>query len=418
MTLLRLALGATGPSTSTSSARARAAGRLPRRGRRRRHQAQRRPRRRPARLRRAATTTSAARFTASGVLAAPVVVTRNRTRLAAPARRRRQRRQRQRRHGRPGDGRRREDAGRRRDVRRACRRTRSRSRPPASSACQLDARQRRQGPARRARRAVGDYATFAESIRTTDAFPKQATRRGRARRRHRHALSAQCKGAGMIQPNFATMLCFVQTDAVLPAPRPPTCCSASASSAPSTASRVDGQLSTNDTAILMASGASRRQGRAARPRTRARFGEALDALLRQLALLIVRDGEGAKRTGRVVVTGVAPERLRARRARGRQLAAGQGRAARRRPELGPDRAGRRRRAARQPRRCRSTSPSRTSSVCAERRRRPARRAALADAVAGPEVDYTVTLPGEGADAEVFFSDLSHDYVTINADYTT
>ena len=44
--------------------------------------------------------------------------------------------------------------------------------------------------------------------------------------------------------------------------------------------------------------------------------------------------------------------------------------------------------------------------------------ALADAVAGPEVDYTVALPGEGADAEVFFSDLSHDYVTINADYTT
>jgi glutamate N-acetyltransferase/amino-acid N-acetyltransferase len=45
-------------------------------------------------------------------------------------------------------------------------------------------------------------------------------------------------------------------------------------------------------------------------------------------------------------------------------------------------------------------------------------AALADAVAGPEVDYAVTLPGEGADAEVFFSDLSHQYVTINADYTT
>ena len=44
--------------------------------------------------------------------------------------------------------------------------------------------------------------------------------------------------------------------------------------------------------------------------------------------------------------------------------------------------------------------------------------ALAAAVAGPEVDYRVALPGEGADAEVFFSDLSHEYVTINADYTT
>ncbi len=44
--------------------------------------------------------------------------------------------------------------------------------------------------------------------------------------------------------------------------------------------------------------------------------------------------------------------------------------------------------------------------------------ALARAVAGEEVEYTVALPGEGADAEVFFSDLSHDYVTINAEYTT
>jgi len=44
--------------------------------------------------------------------------------------------------------------------------------------------------------------------------------------------------------------------------------------------------------------------------------------------------------------------------------------------------------------------------------------ALADAVAGPEVEYEVTLPGTGADTEVFFSDLSHEYVTVNADYTT
>jgi glutamate N-acetyltransferase/amino-acid N-acetyltransferase len=44
--------------------------------------------------------------------------------------------------------------------------------------------------------------------------------------------------------------------------------------------------------------------------------------------------------------------------------------------------------------------------------------ALAAAVAGEEVEYTVGLPGEGAEAEVFFSDLSHDYVTINAEYTT
>jgi glutamate N-acetyltransferase/amino-acid N-acetyltransferase len=45
-------------------------------------------------------------------------------------------------------------------------------------------------------------------------------------------------------------------------------------------------------------------------------------------------------------------------------------------------------------------------------------AALAEAVAGDEVEYRVVLPGDGAETEVFFSDLSHEYVTINADYTT
>src|SRR5205814_1841429 len=108
--------------------------------------------------------------------------------------------------------------------------------------------------AARGRLAADGDATFAESIRTTDAFPKQASLElelpsGRVR------LAAQCKGAGMISPNFATMLCFVQTDAAL---------------APETADlligvcvkrsfdriSVDGQLSTNDTAILIASGAS------------------------------------------------------------------------------------------------------------------------------------------------------------------
>jgi len=44
--------------------------------------------------------------------------------------------------------------------------------------------------------------------------------------------------------------------------------------------------------------------------------------------------------------------------------------------------------------------------------------ALAQAVARDEVEYVVELPGEGHETEVFFSDLSHEYVTINADYTT
>jgi glutamate N-acetyltransferase/amino-acid N-acetyltransferase len=43
---------------------------------------------------------------------------------------------------------------------------------------------------------------------------------------------------------------------------------------------------------------------------------------------------------------------------------------------------------------------------------------LAEAVTGNEVEYELTIPGEGGETEVFFSDLSHDYVTTNAEYTT
>ncbi|MGH2839730.1 MAG: bifunctional ornithine acetyltransferase/N-acetylglutamate synthase, partial [Solirubrobacteraceae bacterium] len=148
-------------------------------------------------------------------------------------------------------------------------------------------------------RADGDEE-FTDAISTTDAFPKRASLHvtlpsGSVR------LSAQAKGAGMIQPSFATMLCFVQTDAAL---------------VPETAElllgvcvkrsfdriSVDGQLSTNDTVILQCSGAS---GVRVAPESadEVRLGEALDALLRMLAVMIVRDGEGSKRIGRVVVRG-------------------------------------------------------------------------------------------------------------------
>ncbi|MEA2294312.1 MAG: glutamate N-acetyltransferase / amino-acid N-acetyltransferase, partial [Solirubrobacteraceae bacterium] len=127
---------------------------------------------------------------------------------------------------------------------------------------------------------------FAEAIRTTDALPKQATLEvalsaGTVR------LTAQAKGAGMIQPQFATMLCFVQTDPALPVETADLLFGVCVKRSFDRIS-VDGQLSTNDTAILMASGAS---GVAVEPESEAelRFGEALDAVLRRLALLIVRD---------------------------------------------------------------------------------------------------------------------------------
>jgi glutamate N-acetyltransferase / amino-acid N-acetyltransferase len=260
---------------------------------------------------------------------------------------------------------------------------------------------------------TGDEA-FGEAIRTTDLFPKRAAvdvtlPSGTVR------ITAQAKGAGMISPNFATMLCFVQTDAGL---------------APETADlllgvcvkrsfdriSVDGQLSTNDTAILMASGAS---GVRIEPESEdeVRFGEALDYLLRRLAMLIVRDGEGSRRVGRVVVHGGhEPHVIASARAVADSplvKAALHG---------GDPNWGRIAQAVGQAVHDAAPLPVdiwiEDVQVCAAGAARPYDEPALAAAVAGEEVEYTVGLPGQGAEAEVFFSDLSHEYVTINAEYTT
>jgi glutamate N-acetyltransferase/amino-acid N-acetyltransferase len=57
-------------------------------------------------------------------------------------------------------------------------------------------------------------------------------------------------------------------------------------------------------------------------------------------------------------------------------------------------------------------------VCVRGAGVPFDEGALAEAVSGPEIEYRVGLPGEGAESEVYFSDLSHGYVTVNAEYTT
>lgn len=267
--------------------------------------------------------------------------------------------------------------------------------------------------ARAALRPDGDR-DFADAIRTTDAFEKRAALAvelpsGTVR------LSAQAKGAGMISPRFATMLCFVQTDAVLDAATADLLLGVTVKRSFDRIS-VDGQLSTNDTAILMASGAS---GVHVAPETEdeLRLGEALDALLRQLALMIVRDGEGARRIGRVVVSGDEPAELeRVARAVANSplvkaaLHGGDpnwGRIAQAVGAALPD-----------------AAPLALDiaiegvQVCAEGSALRHDEQALAAAVAGDEVEYLVRLPGDEAETEVFFSDLSHEYVTINAEYTT
>jgi glutamate N-acetyltransferase/amino-acid N-acetyltransferase len=260
----------------------------------------------------------------------------------------------------------------------------------------------------------GGDAAFAEAIQTTDAFEKRAALSvelpgGTVR------LSAQAKGAGMIQPGFATLLAFVQTDAAL---SPETCELLLGVTVKRSFDRisVDGQLSTSDTLILQASGAG---GVSVEPETEAelRFGEALDALMRQLALLIVRDGEGARRVGRVYVDGGNIEVVeRVARAVANSplvktaLYGGDPNWGRIAQAVGMATAG--------------LAPVPIDitiegvQVCSGGALVPHDPEALTEAVQRDEVEYEISLPGSGVETEVFFSDLGHEYVTINADYTT
>jgi glutamate N-acetyltransferase/amino-acid N-acetyltransferase len=130
---------------------------------------------------------------------------------------------------------------------------------------------------------------FARAIMTTDRTRKRCTVRAGG-----VTVSAQAKGAGMIEPSMATMLCFVQTDARIADPDPALRRAVAGSFERIT---VDGQMSTNDTVLLQATGSS------GHPLPEG----LLDAVLLQLALEVVADGEGATRVGRVEVRGAASD---------------------------------------------------------------------------------------------------------------
>jgi glutamate N-acetyltransferase / amino-acid N-acetyltransferase len=259
----------------------------------------------------------------------------------------------------------------------------------------------------------GDVA-FSDAIRTTDAFEKRV-RLSVKLPSGTVKLSAQCKGAGMISPGFATLLCFVQTDALLSAE---TCDLLLGVCVKRSFERVsvDGQLSTNDMVLLQASG---RSGVSIEPETEdeLRFGEAIDGLMRQLSLLVVADGEGARRVGRVVVHGGEPVAVdRVARAVANSplvktaLYGGDPNWGRIVQAVGAAMPG--------------TAPLAVDvsiegvKVCAGGAQVPHDADAVAAAVQRDEVEYEIFLPGDGAETEVYFSDLGHEYVTINADYTT
>jgi len=151
------------------------------------------------------------------------------------------------------------------------------------------------------------WEAAADAIRTTDTFAKGATATtvidGAP-----VTINGIAKGSGMIAPDMATMLAFVFTDAVLPASvlRPVLAAAANRSF---NAITVDGDTSTSDTVLLCATG---KAGHGAvadhRDRRLGAFRRALDELMIDLAQQVVRDGEGAEKFVEITVTGAQSAR--------------------------------------------------------------------------------------------------------------
>ncbi|NVN32297.1 bifunctional ornithine acetyltransferase/N-acetylglutamate synthase, partial [Endobacter medicaginis] len=141
------------------------------------------------------------------------------------------------------------------------------------------------------------WADAARGIMTTDTFPKGAVRTatigGTPVR-----IQGIAKGSGMIAPDMATMLCFIATDAALPAPELQALLSAGVRGS-FNRTTVDSDTSTSDTVLLFATGGAANPAGA----DLADFRAALDDLLLDLALQVVRDGEGARKLIRIDVHG-------------------------------------------------------------------------------------------------------------------
>ena len=148
-----------------------------------------------------------------------------------------------------------------------------------------------------------DPGPFARSIMTTDTFPKVSARTLRLGGREVRLLGI-AKGAGMIRPDMGTMLAFLATDAPV---GPGALRSALALAAERTFNRitVDGDTSTNDTALVLASGRAGGSPLEDDPRAWDAFTGALEAVCGELARLIVRDAEGGTKVVEVRVRGAA-----------------------------------------------------------------------------------------------------------------
>lgn len=149
------------------------------------------------------------------------------------------------------------------------------------------------------------FEAAARAILTTDTYPKLATRTvdiGGVS----VTINGFCKGAGMIAPDMATMLCFMFTDAAIDATVLQMLITQHANTT-FNCMTVDGDTSTSDTCLMFATGAAAAHGQtvikdAGDPRLTA-FDTALNDLMRDLAIQVARDGEGLTKFVTFHVTG-------------------------------------------------------------------------------------------------------------------
>ncbi|WP_122894170.1 bifunctional glutamate N-acetyltransferase/amino-acid acetyltransferase ArgJ [Arcobacter peruensis] len=128
---------------------------------------------------------------------------------------------------------------------------------------------------------------LSKAIMTTDAYSKTCMYEVKLEDGSSFKIGAVAKGAGMINPNLATMLCFICTDANIPVSDMKEALKVN-SETTFNAISVDGDTSTNDTVILLANKKSNSYEKQA-------FFEALRLVMHDMAMLMVADGEGAKK---------------------------------------------------------------------------------------------------------------------------
>jgi glutamate N-acetyltransferase/amino-acid N-acetyltransferase len=152
-----------------------------------------------------------------------------------------------------------------------------------------------------------DWQAAAQAILTTDTFAKGASATA-AIAGTDVQIAGIAKGSGMIAPDMATMLAFIATDAALPQPVLAAFL-ADATNRSFNAITVDSDTSTNDSVYLMASGAAANaEVTTADDPALDGFRDALDRVMQDLARQIVRDGEGATKFITIAVTGAANDR--------------------------------------------------------------------------------------------------------------